>query len=151
MTSFFLKNWSVIALQCHIFLLRDSVDQLCCAMLSCSVVSDSLPPHDCMAHQAPCLCRWGFSSYLPPSICMNMEWVAMPASGGIFLTGESHRGPPALQVNSFPAELPGMPGNQLFVHIHLLPLEPACPPMPALWSSQSTELSPLRCPVASHS
>ena len=82
MTSFFFKNWSVIALQGHIFLLRDSVDQLCCAMLGCSVVSDSLPPHDCMAHQAPCLCRWGFSSYLPPSIRMNMEWVAMPASGG---------------------------------------------------------------------
>ena len=89
---------------------------------------------------------------LSPSIHMHEHGVGCHARlWGIYLTGESHWGPPALQVNSFPTELPGMPGNQLFVHIHLLPLEPACPPIPALWSSQSTELSPLHCPVASHS
>ena len=56
---------------------KESVYVYICAVLSRSVISDSLQPHGLyVAHQAPL-----FTGILQARI---LEWVAMPSSGGSF-------------------------------------------------------------------
>ena len=49
---------------------------MCCAVLSCSAMSDSLQPHGLQL--ARLLCPWGFV-FLQ---ARKLEWVAMPFSRG---------------------------------------------------------------------
>ena len=67
-----------------------------CAVLSCSVVSDSLQPHGYTVH-----------GILQARI---LEWVAFPFSKGSSQTGIEPRSL-ALQGDSLPAEPPGKPKN----------------------------------------
>ena len=88
------------------------LSDMCCAVLSCSVVSDSLRP--CELQPVRLLCPWGFSRqeywsglpYLPPG--------DLPNSG---IKSRS----PVLQAHSLPSEPPGKP-NMTF-HRNTLPLE----------------------------
>ena len=71
----------------------------CCAVLSCSVVSDSESP-------------WTVSCQAPPSTgilqARILEWVAMPSSGDLPNPGTEPRCP-ALQADSLLSEPPGKP------------------------------------------
>ena len=74
---------------------------LCCAVLRCLVVSDSLWPHECS----------------PPGSSVHgivqsgiLEWVAMPSCRGSSQPRDRPRFP-ALQVDSLPSEPPGKPKN----------------------------------------
>ena len=73
---------------------------MCCAVLSRSVLSDSLRPHG--LQPARLLCPWGFSrqEYWSGLLC--------PPPGDLPYRG-IESGSSALQANSLPAELPGKP------------------------------------------
>ena len=78
-------------------------------MVNCSVVSDSLQPHE--LHPASLFCPWGFSK--------QEYWSGLPCPppGDLLNPGMEPR-PPALQADSLPAEPPGKPcvkgnGHQL--------------------------------------
>ena len=73
---------------------------LCCAVLSCSVMSNSLQFHDLQL--ARLLCPWGFSR--------QEYWNGLPClpSGDLPDPGFKLRSP-ALQVDSLPSEPPGKP------------------------------------------
>ena len=87
------------------FLLWHNYLLLCsfCAVLSCSVMSDSLQPYGLQF--ASLLCLWGFSRQ------ELLEYVAHALLPGIFLTQRSNPGFPALQMDSLPSEPPGKPMN----------------------------------------
>ena len=70
---------------------------LCCAVLSCSVVSDSVTTWT-VAHQAP-LSMGNLQARI-------LEWVAMP-----FYRESSQPRSSALQMDSLLSELPGKPKN----------------------------------------
>ena len=74
----------------------------CCAVLSCSVVSDSLQPHGLQPIRL--LCPWGFSR--------QEYWSSLPCSppGDLPNVGIKPRSP-ALQADSLPSEPPGKPKN----------------------------------------
>ena len=74
---------------------------LCCAVLSCSVMSDSASPRT-VARQALLFMR-----ILQARI---LEWVALPSSRGSSQPRDLTRSP-ALQANSLPSEPPGKPKN----------------------------------------
>ena len=108
---------------------------LCCAVLSHSVVSNSLWPHGLQPTRL--LCPWGFSRQeywsgnLPhPGIeprSPELQTDSLPPEpsgmhkntgvGSLFLLQESKPGSPAFQVDSLPAELPGKPGPMLGAQI----------------------------------
>ena len=70
-------------------------------MLSCSVVSDSLPPHRLSSTRL--LCPWGFSR--------QKYWSRLlPSSSGFSYPRIESRSP-AFQADSLPSEPPGKPKN----------------------------------------
>ena len=71
---------------------------MCCPMLSCSVMSDSLQPH--RLQLTSLLCPWGFSR--------QGYWSGLPCPppGDLPNPGIEPRSP-ALQADSLPSELPG--------------------------------------------
>ena len=78
-----------------------------CAVLSCSVVSDSLQPHGLQPSRL--LCPWEFSrqEYWSGLLC--------PPPGDLPNPGTEPRSP-TLQVDSLPSEPPGKPDEILFRH-----------------------------------
>ena len=73
---------------------------VCCAVLGCSVVSDSLQPHGLWPVRL--LCPWGFSR--------QEYWsgLSCPTPGDLTNPGIEPRSP-ALQADSLPSEPPGKP------------------------------------------
>ena len=73
---------------------------LCCAVLSHSVVSDSLQPHGLQHTKLPC--PWGLSR--------QEHWSALPCPPpGDFPNPEIEPRSPSLKADSLPAEPPGKP------------------------------------------
>ena len=73
---------------------------LCCAVLSHSVVSDSLQPHGLQPTKLPC--PWGLSR--------QEHWSALPCPPpGDFPNPEIEPRSPSLKADSLPAEPPGKP------------------------------------------
>ena len=84
----------------YMFLSYPAKITTCCAVLSRSVVSDSLRPQGLQPTRL--LCPWGFSR--------QEHWSGLPClpPGGLPNPGIESRSP-ALQANSFPSEPPGSP------------------------------------------
>ena len=85
---------------------------MCCAVLSGSVMSDSLTPHGLQPTRL--LCPWTIAQHAPLSMGILqeriLEWVPMPSSGDLPNPGSKSRFPP-LQAVSLPCEPPGKPRN----------------------------------------
>ena len=73
---------------------------MCCAVVRCSVVSDSLQPHGLQS--ARLLCPWGFSR--------QENWSGLPCPPSEYLTNPGiEPGSPALQAGSLLSESPEKP------------------------------------------
>ena len=107
------SRWNFPLCHGNVFVPLENKDPLCCAVLSHSVVSDSVTPWT-VAHQAPLS-----MGILQARI---LEWVAYPFSRG----SSQPRNPDLLQVDSLPAELPGKLKRSLneceIIWISLVPL-----------------------------
>ena len=72
-----------------------------CAVLSRSVVSDSLQPHGLLPSKL--LCPWILQA-------RKLDWLPFPPSGNLPIPGIEARSP-TLQADSLPSEPPGKPKN----------------------------------------
>ena len=90
--SWFIVPWGILSLS------MKHTHGMCCAVLSCSVVSDSVIPWTVATRL---LCPWGFSR--------QESWSGLPCPPPRDLPdlGEIELGFPALQVDSLPSELTG--------------------------------------------
>ena len=105
-TGRFLTSWATREAQVHVLYIF-----MCCPMLSCSVMSDSLQPH--RLQLTSLLCPWGFSR--------QGYWSGLPCPppGDLPNPGIEPRSP-ALQANSLPSEPPGKTKNTGMGSLNLL-------------------------------
>ena len=96
-TGRFFTSWATREAQVHVLYIF-----MCCPMLSCSVMSNSLQPH--RLQLTSLLCPWGFSR--------QGYWSGLPCPppGDLPNPGIEPRSP-ALQANSLPSEPPGKTKN----------------------------------------